>query len=53
MYDDLAHDWIFKDDDLNNNVVLNKAREIRKNSSQIRWSDLLTQNVVEDVPAPF
>jgi len=44
MYDDLAHDWIFKDDNLNNHVVLNKVRETRKNMTMSRWSDLLTQN---------
>jgi hypothetical protein len=42
-FDNSVNDWIFKDEDLNNNVVLNKVRETRKNASQIRWSELLTQ----------
>jgi len=53
-FDDSVNDWIFKDDDLNNNVVLNKVRETRKNTSQIRWSDLLTQiRSVEEEITPF
>ena len=54
LYDDSVNDWIFKDNDLNNNVVLNKVRETRKNMTMSRWSDLLTQNVsVEQEIAPF
>jgi hypothetical protein len=54
IYDDSVNDWIFKDDDLNNNVVLNKVREKRKNTPQIRWSDLLTQiRSAEEEITPF
>jgi len=47
-FDDSINDWIFKDDDLNNHVVLEKVRENRKSisesqrtPSQNRWSELL------------
>ena len=48
-YDETVNDWIFKDDDLNNHIVLEKAREDRKSISesqrhslQNRWSELLS-----------
>jgi hypothetical protein len=53
-FDNSVNDWIFKDDDLNNNVILNKVRETRKNMTMSRWSDLLTQNgPVEEEITPF
>ena len=53
-FDNSVNDWIFKDDDLNNNVVLNKVRETRKNMTLSRWSDLLIQNgPVEEEITPF
>jgi hypothetical protein len=48
IFDDSANDWIFKDDDLNNHVVLERARQDRsivesqRLSSQNRWAELLS-----------
>lgn len=49
-YDDLINDWVFNDDDLNNHVVLEKAREDRRSltsdrqrlSSQNRWAEIFS-----------
>lgn len=56
-FDDSINDWIFKDDDLNNHVVLEKARENRKSisetqrlSSQNRWSELLRGSEMINCP---
>jgi hypothetical protein len=47
-YDETVNDWIFKDDDLNNHVLLEKAREDRiiseaqRLSVKNRWAELLS-----------
>jgi hypothetical protein len=64
-FDDSINDWIFKDGDLNNHVVLEKARENRKSISekQNRWGELLRgsdmtnypislSDIISDLPEP-
>ena len=47
-YDPTINDWIFKDDDLNNHVVLKKTREIRNNqNSRLDFSALMGNMVNE------
>ena len=48
VYKLTINDWIFKDDDLNNHVVLKKTREIRNNqNSRLDFSALMGNMVNE------
>jgi hypothetical protein len=47
-YDETVNDWIFKDDDLNNHVLLEQVRkdrsisEAQRLSAKNRWGELLS-----------
>ena len=51
-FDNSVNDWIFKDDGLNNPVVLEKSRENRKSISekQNRWGELLRGSDMTNYP---
>lgn len=44
LYDQDVNDWIYQDDDLNNDILLNQAKKDKKNRSM--WEDL----VIYDLP---
>jgi hypothetical protein len=56
IFDDSANDWIFKDDDLNNHVLLEQVRkdrsisEAQRLSAKNRWGELLRGAVGESIP---
>jgi hypothetical protein len=47
-YDPTINDWIFKDDDLNNHVVLKKTREMRNNQNTRLDFSALMGNMVNE-----
>jgi hypothetical protein len=47
-YDPTINDWIFKDDDLNNHVVLKKTREMKNNQNTRLDFSALMGNMVNE-----